>query len=508
MKYLNLTPKLILMIAIALLAVTGCKKSGSVDPVPAPAPAITAISVSTAVIGSTVTITGTNFGSDITKDTVRFNGVAATISSANTTSIVVTVPATATTGKISVVTDGKTLIYPTDFTVTLLVPTITGATILPTSYGGSISIKGSNFDPNASKNTVVFAGIKALVASASSSEIIAQITTTTSITSGPVQLTSYGTTLTYTATVTVIPALGEVMSTTSMGYLAVDAAGNIYGESGNSVYKVTPAKVTSLLATAGNSANVPGNPLRGTAVDAAGNVYATGTTDAKIYKITPNGVVSTFAGSGVSAYVDGKGTAAQFIAPVGLAIDPSGNLFVCDSARVRKIAPDGTVSTFAGSATSGTADGQGAAASFNSLIAMTADFDGNLFVTNSAGTIRKITPTGLVSTLNLQGPLVTAGGYNQPITAHGIYGGNLIAADPFGNLIVCNNYGIVFGNSSPTAGVAHPVYIIDKSGLVAQYTTADLVSYQGVTADRAGNIYIGRTFYGGPGPEVYKYYKK
>jgi hypothetical protein len=65
---------------------------------------------------------------------------------------------------------------------------------------------------------------------------------------------------------------------------------------------------------------------------------------------TNNVVVQTFAGSGFSGYVDDQGTLTMFNGPSSIVCDSSGNLFVADSGneRIRKITPDGTVSTFAG----------------------------------------------------------------------------------------------------------------------------------------------------------------
>lgn len=497
MKNLHLTEN-VLIIAIAFMVVMGCKKTNNVDPVIVPA--ISGISPLTGLPGSSVTITGSNFGTDATKDTVRFNGSAATISSATATSIVVTVPGNATSGKISVTTNGKTLVYPTEFVVKVPVPEISNVTMTAIAGGDMIYITGNNFNPDGSKNKVMFAGVNATIISASTTQLLAQVYLTKA-TTGQVTVTAYSTTLTYPTSFNVSPYLTSSLGQTAMGYLAADASGNIYGESGNAVLKVSSSGTASTLATIGAS----GSQLKGTAVDAAGNVYVTSYSDHKIYKVSPAGTVSAFAGNGASGYADGQGVAAQFIAPVSLTIDASGNLFVCDSARVRKITPDGLVSTFAGNATPGNTDGQGISASFGSLIAITAGKDGSIFVMNTAGLIRKITSAGLVSTLNLQGPLVGNNEYNHPVYAHGIAGSTQIAADPFGNLFVCNTLGIIFGTSNANAGVSFPVYMIDQTGFVTQFTTAEFVGYQGITADKSGNIYISQRSYAYDGSFITKY---
>ena len=105
--------------------------------------------------------------------------------------------------------------------------------------------------------------------------------------------------------------------------------------------------------------------------------------------------------------VDGVGALARFCRPNGVAVDGAGNAFVTDTSNstIRKIAPDGTVSTFAGTAGQyGAVDAQGAAARFRLPMAITIDAQGNLYVIDSGSVIRKITPDGTVTTLNTHGP--------------------------------------------------------------------------------------------------------
>ena len=200
--------------------------------------------------------------------------------------------------------------------------------------------------------------------------------------------------------------------------VATDSSGNVYvADSGNNtIRKITQAGiVTTLAGTPGSlgSADGIGAAARftlpsGVATDSTGNVYVADSANRIIRKITPAGVVTTFAGSaGPSGLgsADGAGAAAQFRTPTGIATDGAGNVYVADSVNmnVRKIAPDGVVTTLAGAAQQnlpGSTDGNGSAARFSFPSALTVDSSGNVYVADTGNhTIRKITPTGAVTTV-------------------------------------------------------------------------------------------------------------
>jgi streptogramin lyase len=184
--------------------------------------------------------------------------------------------------------------------------------------------------------------------------------------------------------------------------LCVDTSGNVYVAErvSNRIRKITPNGTVSTFATGFQ------NP-HGVCIDTNGILYVADTYNQKIKKITPQGVVSTFAGS-TNAYQDGQGVSAAFSYPRGICIDTSGNVFVADysNQRIRKITPTGYVSTVAGT-TIGYQDGDGATAQFNYPAGITVDSLGNLYIAEEYNhTIRKIDTNGFVSTF-----AGTTGGY-------------------------------------------------------------------------------------------------
>ena len=285
-----------------------------------------------------------------------------------------------------------------------------------------------------------------------------------------------------------------------------DTSGNFYvaDASGNTIEKITAAGAVSTLAGLtglagsqdGTGSNARFNQPRGVAVDGGGNLYVTDTGNATIRKITPDGVVSTLAGSAARGNQDGVGSAASFEAPTGIAVDSAGNLYVADAfnATIRKITSAGSVSTLAGTAgTRGDADGPGSSAQFNYPSGVAVDASGNVYVADTYNDIiRKIDPTGMVTTL--AGSAGISGGtdgtdsdalFNQPCG---------VAVDASGNVGVADTGNATIRRITPggavitLAGTAGVAGLGNSAGGVVLFNQP-----HGLVADGAGNLFVADT---------------
>ena len=268
--------------------------------------------------------------------------------------------------------------------------------------------------------------------------------------------------------------------------ITLDSPGNIYvADNGNyQIRKISPVGVVSTLAGLGTqgSANGPGtiasfNSPIGLAADPSGNIYVADQGSGLIREITPGGMVSTLAGGGPGTATNAVGILASFAGPAGVALDASGNLYVADTFNdlIRKIAPGGMVSTVAGQVgIQGSTNGAVSIATFAWPCSVAVDGSGNLYVGEWINDdIRKITPAGQVSPL---------AGFFSPITGIALdHSGNVYAADSI--------YGLVRKVSG--SGV---VSTFAGSGAVGfangSVTSADFNNDQGIALDTSGNVYV------------------
>lgn len=239
--------------------------------------------------------------------------------------------------------------------------------------------------------------------------------------------------------------------------VALDPQGNVYvGDGGNDLIRlISPAGVVSTYAgVAGSAGNQNGlavtatfNAPNGVALDPSGNLYVADTNNQMIRLITPGGSVTTYAGTGGQGANNAAAPLATFCNPEDVALDGAGNLYVADSCNnlIRKITPGsggvgGTVSTFAGQAgIPGYQDGPGATALFYSPQAVATDTKGNVYVADAGNqVIRKITPGGVVSTY--AGQAGNPGFQNGPVTAAQFSEPDGLVMDKQGNLYVSDSY--------------------------------------------------------------------
>ncbi|GAB3024796.1 hypothetical protein GCM10027051_31790 [Niabella terrae] len=292
-----------------------------------------------------------------------------------------------------------------------------------------IDIQGSGFSSIPEENMVTVNGIKANVVSADRSRL--KFIMPRSCGTGPVIVSVGGDSDTsrsnllyyWTGIVEVIAGGGDPgyldgpAATSKFNHpegISIDSEGVIYiADYANSkVRKITPTgQVTTVPGRFAPWQN-PSGPITDYGLPTAvkpgvnGKLYITEFISQCITSFEPPASTQIFAGGGSIGFTDAWGTEAKFHDLTDLAIDAAGNIFVADhnNYSIRKITPDGQVTTFAGGQ-SGSLDGQGTTARFNRPMGITIDDAGNLFTTDYYNnSVRKITPTGLVTTIASNAP--------------------------------------------------------------------------------------------------------
>lgn len=282
--------------------------------------------------------------------------------------------------------------------------------------------------------------------------------------------------------------------------VAVDAQGNVYiGEqNAHLIRKITPDRLVSILAgngsaglSDGTGASARFHTPNGLVPDAAGNVYVADRGSHRIRKVTAAGVVTTLAGNGTAGFAEGQGSAAQFSSPVGIALDSDGNLYVGDygNYRIRKITSSGLVSTLAGNGTAAYVDGTGAAARFKGPHGVAVDAQGNVYVADLHNhCIRKITPAGVVSTLAGNGATGFAEGTGTSAILSAPWG---VAVDAVGYVYAAEMSGQRIRKIAPNGGTLAIAGCGTAGFMNGTGTAAAFNNPHGIAVDSMGNIYVG-----------------
>jgi sugar lactone lactonase YvrE len=353
--------------------------------------------------------------------------------------------------------------------------------------------------------------------------------------------------------------------------MGADASGNLYFADGdgitlspgrsNSVFKIDPSG--SITRVAGNSRtdfSGDGGPAtsaslylpRAVAVDRAGNVFIVDAGHQRVRRVALDGTITTVAGGGSAVLGDGgPATSGQLNYPVSIAVDSIGDLFIGEYGRVRKVTPDGIITTVAGGGPNDPGDGAPAtSAQMSTAVSVAVDDAGDLFLAdvNYDGDFedfrfRKVTPDGIINTLppppnccygqitaDAAGDLIvpaggavwkiSPSGAKMEIAGNGTYGkpsGDggpatqaqlngvaAVALDPAGDLFIADNNGRIVRKVTPD-GIIRSVASIPSStplpsgdggpatNAQLQLTVPGLSIQSGLATDSAGNLYFAET---------------
>jgi hypothetical protein len=388
-------------------------------------PVIASVSPANAGPGATVTIQGDKFGAS-TGDTfsVSFGGATATQPRRKDDhSIEVAVPTGATTGDLTVTLDGIPS-QPKPFTVLKAVAFGPNAGYLPLGWNAPFPALGFDtgdklvpdaalaWSSDAAAVTVDAKGmVKAAAAGkatlAAKSGSAAASLALTVVNEAVLCTLAGGNKLDY------VDGPGAQARFKWVGAVAVDPQGTVYvADYQNNAVRAIRADGVTRTAAGGKNATFQlgsGFYTGGLAVDDQGTLYANA--KYKLVKLAPDGTLTELAGGNEEGVTDGKGVAARFENIAAIARDAAGNLYVADgdrpndkppntyvsAHRIRKVTPDGTVTTLAGS-TDGQQDGPAASALFSNITSLGLDAAGNIYASDAKG-IRKLTPGGQVTTL-------------------------------------------------------------------------------------------------------------
>lgn len=284
--------------------------------------------------------------------------------------------------------------------------------------------------------------------------------------------------------------------------LAIDTAGEIHVADFSCLRRISSAGVVQTVAgVPGRYGMVDGKGSAGgfnapsdLAVAADGSIFVVDATDYTLRRCAPDGSVSVFAGSPFSyGHQDGRGAAGRFYEPAGIAVGPDNCLYIGDGATVRRVTTDGAVSTAWGVPSDpGCVDGSGGSVRFVHVNDLAADGTGAIYVADAL-TIRRIGRDGAVSTM--AGSAAESGTADGPGAAARFMGASALAVDRAGVLYIADQARVIRrlspeGQVSTIAGKYYSEWPLDGSGRDAAF-----YEIKGMAVDSFGNLVI--TEYGG-----------
>jgi sugar lactone lactonase YvrE len=287
--------------------------------------------------------------------------------------------------------------------------------------------------------------------------------------------------------------------------MAVDGAGSLFIADGSSVRKIASDGIITTVAGSGaccysgdggpaTSAQL--NGPHGVGVDSAGNLFIADINNHRIRKVTPDGIISTVAGGTLSvgclnlSGASGPATAAQLCQSYNIAVDAGGNVFITDYYRIRKVSPDGTITSVAGNGTPGYAGDGGPAidAQLAGAATVAVDSAGNLFIADYYR-IRKVSPDGIITTIAGNGTYGYSGDGGPAIEASIVAGYASVTVDGAGNLFFVDGARIRRVSSggiiTTVAGNGASRYSGDGGPAIEAQ-----ISPAGVAVDGDGNLFI------------------
>lgn len=329
------------------------------------------------------------------------------------------------------------------------------------AYSSIVLVNGLNFNSDPSKDSVFINGHYATINSASTTQLSINVPT--------------------------LAGTGNVLVETG----GIRTSGPVFSYDTTLIISTLAGNGT-IGSTDGPGSSASFNDLHGIAVDTNGNVFVSDFLNYTIRKITPDGIVSTFAGSpGIAGSADGVSSTARFGGPSGLAADKYGNIYVADlfSQKIRKITPNGTVSTLAGSdsAVHFVINGPANIATFGNPEGVAVDDSGNVFVADENDyMVRKISYNGIVSTIAGTGAL---GEINGPADSATFWDPKDVAVDSYGNIYEADGIGhtirkISNGIVSTLAGQSMPGDV-DGTGTAALFW-----GIESIFVDKNNNIFV------------------